>query len=213
VTGANFSGFKDFLPELIDLSFPIAEIEENGACTITKIKRYGGTVTKFNTIAQLLYELQGELYLNPDTVADLREIRMTSTGPDRVFVTGVKGMPPPPTTKAMIAAPGGFQAEATFYINGLDVPEKARMMQQQLKNAFRNNNFSKFSIELCGTPAADPHSQQAGTVFLRVFAQAREKKDIAADKFKIPIYAIRMQSYPGNYALVSPHTECFILNR
>ncbi|KAH8700746.1 hypothetical protein BGW36DRAFT_374886 [Talaromyces proteolyticus] len=197
ITGANFSGFKDFLPQLVDLSFPIAEIDDTGACTITKIEQYGGAITKFNTIAQLLYELQGELYLNPDTVADLQEIRVTQTAPDRVTVDGVKGMPPPATTKAMIAAPGGYQAEATFYINGLDVPEKAQMMKQQLKSAFRNNNFSKFSVEVYGTPTSDPQSQQAGTVSLRVFAQAREKKDISSDKFKTPIYALRMQSYPG----------------
>jgi len=32
---------------------------------------------------------------------------------------------------------------------------------------------------------------------LRVFAQARRKEDLSADKFKIPIYSLRMQSYPG----------------
>ena len=36
VVGANFSGFKDFLPELVDLAFPIAEIDSQGQCVITK---------------------------------------------------------------------------------------------------------------------------------------------------------------------------------
>ncbi|KAB8223245.1 hypothetical protein BDV33DRAFT_189133 [Aspergillus novoparasiticus] len=197
VTGANFSGFKPLLPNLVDLSFPIAEISPDGSCIITKCEVYGGAVTKFNTIAQLLYELQGELYLNPDVAADLRNVFVDEVGPDRVRVYGAIGQPPPPTTKAMIAAPGGYQAEAIFYINGLDVNEKAEMLRNQLDHALCGHNFCKLSIELYGSPAINPSSQQAGTVFLRVFAQARNMEDISAKRFKTLIYALRMQSYPG----------------
>ncbi|KAM0334510.1 hypothetical protein ACHAQA_001539 [Verticillium albo-atrum] len=205
VVGANFSGFKDFLPELVDLAFPVAEIERDGTCSISKTSEGGGRVTRHTVTAQLLYELQGHMYLNPDVVADLSgvrvEERMKSAGAedsdDRVRVHGIKGLPPPPTTKVMFAAEGGYQAEATFYLNGLDVSEKAAMMKNQLAHFFRGNKFSKFSIEQYGTPASNPSSQQAGTVMLRVFAQARQKADIAAFKFKVPIYAVRMQSYPG----------------
>ncbi|KNG84978.1 hypothetical protein ANOM_006781 [Aspergillus nomiae NRRL 13137] len=197
VTGANFSGFKPLLPKLVDLSFPVAEVSLDGSCIITKCEAYGGAVTKSNTISQLLYELQGELYLNPDVAADLRNVSVDEVGPDRVRVYGTIGQPPPSTTKAMIAAPGGYQAEAIFYINGLDVTEKAEMLRSQLDHALRGNNFSKLSIELYGSPAINPSSQQAGTVFLRVFAQARNMEDISAERFKTVIYALRMQSYPG----------------
>lgn len=197
VVGANFSGFKTFLLELVDLAFPIAEINVRGEAVISKSGEGGGHVTKETVTAQMLYELQGHLYLNPDVVADLSEVSIESEGPDRVAVRGAKGLPPPPTTKVMIAARGGYQAEATFYINGLDVSEKATMMKNQLAYSFSNCNFTKLSIELYGTQTENPSSQQAGTVSLRVFAQARKKEDIQPNKFKVPIYAIRMQSYPG----------------
>ncbi|KAI9149914.1 hypothetical protein HJFPF1_09660 [Paramyrothecium foliicola] len=197
VVGANFSGFKEFLPELVDLAFPVAEIDYFGRCKIGKTGEGGGHVNKNTVTAQLLYELQGHLYLNPDVVADLSGVTVEEVGQDSVSVTGVKGLPPPPTTKVMVAAKGGFQAEATFYINGLDVQEKAEMMRRQLEFAYKDSNFSRLSIELYGTAASNPQSQQAGTVFLRVFAQARRKEDIDIHKFKIPIYALRMQSYPG----------------
>ncbi|KAI5207227.1 hypothetical protein AUEXF2481DRAFT_32535 [Aureobasidium subglaciale EXF-2481] len=197
-TGANFSGFKQFLPELVDLAFPMAEITLSGTCYITKPDSMNGVVNKFNITSQLLYELQGQMYLNPDVVADIASIRIEETvQKDRVFVSGCKGSPPPPTTKVMIAAPGGWQAETTYYINGLDVHEKAQMMKQQLQNIFGGSQFSKFSVELYGTQAENPTSQQAGTVMLRVFAQARRREDITAEKFKIPLYSLRMQSYPG----------------
>lgn len=197
MTGANFSGFKSFLEDLVDLGFPIAEIDRDGTCVVTKCDQHAGHVTKHNTIAQLLYELQGETYLNSDVVAHLGSVDVQQAGPDRVRVTGARGSPPPATTKAMIAAPGGYQAEATFYINGLDVEQKAQMMRQQLDCALKDHGFCKWSVELYGSPVADPRSQQAGTVSLRVFAQARRKEDIDAAHFKMPIYALRMQSYPG----------------
>lgn len=197
-TGANFSGFKQFLSELVDLAFPIAEITPSGTCYITKPDSMNGVVNKFNITSQLLYELQGQMYLNPDVVADIGSIRIEETGRKNcVSITGCKGFPPPATTKVMVAAPGGWQAETTYYINGLDVQEKAQMMKQQLQSIFSGSKFSKFSAELYGTQVDNPSSQQAGTVMLRVFAQARRKEDIAAEKFKIPLYSLRMQSYPG----------------
>lgn len=197
MTGANFSGFKSNLSDLIDLSFPIAEVKGDGTCIITKCDAYAGAVTRDNTIAQLLYELQGELYLNSDVVADLRNICIEQVEKDRVEVRGITGLPPPPTTKAMIAAPGGYQAEATFYLNGLDIDEKATMLKNQLNHILKDHNFSKFSVDLYGAAAKNPRSQKSATVSLRVFAQARKKEDLGADKFKVPIYALRMQSYPG----------------
>ncbi|THX52525.1 DUF1446-domain-containing protein [Aureobasidium pullulans] len=197
-TGANFSGFKQFLSELVDLAFPIAEITPSGTCYITKPDSMNGVVDKFNITSQLLYELQGQMYLNPDVVADIGSIRIEETGRKNcVSITGCKGFPPPATTKVMVAAPGGWQAETTYYINGLDVQEKAQMLKQQLQSIFSSSKFSKFSAELYGTQVDNPSSQQAGTVMLRVFAQARRKEDIAAEKFKIPLYSLRMQSYPG----------------
>jgi len=138
------------------------------------------------------------MYLNPDVVADMSKIRIENTAqPNRVSVSGALGYPPPSTTKAMIAANGGYQCEATFYINGLDVAEKALMMKRQLEYMFEDNNFSKLSIEQYGTPAINPSSQQAGTVFLRIFAQARREEDVSQAKFQRVVYALRMQSYPG----------------
>jgi hypothetical protein len=48
-------------------------------------------------------------------VADLSDIKMVQLDEDRVKITGVKGMAPPPTTKVGITAPAGFQAEWHIY--------------------------------------------------------------------------------------------------
>ena len=212
VTGANFSGFKALMP-LVDLAFPIAEIAHDGAVTITRCPGYGGAVTRENTIAQLLYEIQGELYLNSDVVADLSHVSITQAGPHRVDVSGIKGLPPPATTKAMIAAKAGYEAQAIFYINGLDIQAKVNMMKQQLEHVFRDHRFSKLSIQVYGSVPEEPQSQAEGTVSLRVFAQARRIEDIAPNRFKIPIYALRMQSYPGMFRAYIPWGKTADLRR
>ena len=199
VTGANFTGFKEIMDDLVDLTFPIAEIDSRGECVVTTLSVGGGRVTEDTVRAQILYELQGHLYLNPDVVADLTNITVEAEPGtrSRVRVRGICGLPPPPTTKIIFAAPGGYQVEACFYMNGLDIEDKVKMMRRQLDFIFKGHRFHKFSVELYGTSPPDPNSQQAGTVFFRIFVQARQKEDVGPMQFKVPIYALRMQAYPG----------------
>ncbi|KAJ0415936.1 hypothetical protein BJY00DRAFT_250634 [Aspergillus carlsbadensis] len=198
-TGANFSGFKARLEGLYDLGFPIAEIDRDGSSVITKHAEARGFVGEMNLRSQFLYEIQGHVYLNTDVSANIENVRVEDVpdAQDRVRVWGAKGSPPPPTTKAIICAVGGYQAEAVFYINGLDVDAKEQLLRQQLKWAFRDSKFTTLSIVRYGSTTSDPASQAAGTVCVRVLAQARELADISHKKFREPIYALRMQLYPG----------------
>lgn len=83
----------------LNVGFPIAEVDHKGECVITKEENTGGIITVGSVTSQLLYEIQGPLYMGSDVVAELSNIKMEQVGEDRVKVTGVKGHPPPPTTK------------------------------------------------------------------------------------------------------------------
>src|SRR5690606_27159705 len=112
-SGGNFS----FFTELADLShpgFPIAEIHADGTSVITKHPGTGGAVTVDTVTAQLLYEIGGARYANPDATLRVDSIELTSQGPDRVRISGVKGEPPPPTLKVSLNSLGGFRNEVTF---------------------------------------------------------------------------------------------------
>jgi len=198
-TGANFSGFKHHLDGFYDLGFPIAEIASDGSSIITKHDEARGFVDEQNLRSQFLYEIQGHIYLNTDVSANIENVRIQNVpgSKNRVKIWGAKGSPPPSTTKAIICAIGGYQAEAVFYINGLNIDAKEQLLRQQLQHAFRDSNFTDLSIVRYGSAPENPASQAAGTVSVRVLAKGKSLDDISFKKFREPIYALRMQLYPG----------------
>ncbi|KAH7142124.1 duf1446 domain-containing protein [Dactylonectria macrodidyma] len=198
VTGANFSGVRPYLEGMVDLGFPIAEIASDGSTIITKNPKHAGVVDELNVRAQFLYEIQGTDYINPDVIADIQNIKIENTNDkDRVKVSGAIGSPPPPTTKAITVSIGGYQAEATFYMNGLDLDAKERFMRQQIKHAFKDSNFTDLSIERYGSSVPNPSNQASGTVSIRVLVKGKERAHIDEKIFRTRIYALRMQFYAG----------------
>ncbi|KAH8885933.1 duf1446 domain-containing protein [Thozetella sp. PMI_491] len=198
VTGANYSGVRPYLEGMVDLGFPIAEIAHDGTAIITKHPTHAGFVDELNVRAQFLYEIQGTQYINSDVLADIGHVKIQNTETkNRVRISGAIGSPPPPTTKAITVAIGGYQAEATFYMNGLDLDAKERFMKQQIEHAFKGANFSELSIERYGSALLNPSKQALGTVCLRVLVKGKTKEDISEDVFRKQIYALRMQFYAG----------------
>ncbi|KAF8858062.1 DUF1446-domain-containing protein [Acephala macrosclerotiorum] len=205
VCGGNFSGFKDLgklgklgRKEWLDIGYPIAEIGGEGETFITKQKRTGGMVSVDTCKAQLLYEIQGPWYFNSDVTAVIDEIAFEHHSTNRVKVSGINALPPPPATKVGITANGGFQAEVHWFLVGLDINEKARMLESQIRRALGDTSrFHVLKFTLSGTAAENPTDQNSATVDFRVFAQARNANDIAPDKFLRPIIDLIMCSYPG----------------
>lgn len=100
-TGGYYSGFKDLGVNDLDMGYPIASIEETGETVITMEEGRDGLVTVATIASQLLYEIQGQLYYNSDVTASIEDIKLEQVGKNAVRVSGVKGLPAPPTTKGM----------------------------------------------------------------------------------------------------------------
>src|SRR5439155_2708889 len=72
-----------------DVGYPIADMAEDGAFTLTKPESTGGVVNVETVSEQLLYEVADPArYFTPDVVADFTTVRLRETGPDAVAVTG-----------------------------------------------------------------------------------------------------------------------------
>lgn len=61
-------------------------MEANGEFVVTKQKNKDGIVTVNTCKSQLLYEIQGPYYYNPDVVAVLNDVKIEAVGENRVSV-------------------------------------------------------------------------------------------------------------------------------
>ncbi|OGM49303.1 DUF1446 domain protein [Aspergillus bombycis] len=204
VCGGNFTGFKTLEKVGSDgwrnLGYPIAEIATDGKVVITmQSSAPGGAVTVDTCSSQLLYEIQGPWYFNSDVTAVLADIHFEQVGTNRVAVHGVRSAPPPPTTKVGITARGGFQAEASWFLVGLDIDAKARMLEDQIRHLLApySSNYTALEFFTLGSAPDDPRDQNSATVTFRIVAQARKADDIAPSNFLRHITDNIMQGYPG----------------
>ncbi|KIX06717.1 uncharacterized protein Z518_04693 [Rhinocladiella mackenziei CBS 650.93] len=206
-TGGCYSGFKKWQGKAVDLGFPIAHISHTGDFEISKEPGRDGEVSVETLTTQLVYEIQGPLYYNSTVVACLEGIRMESVGPDRVRVTRVEGLPPPPTTKVGITALGGYRAEYHIYLTGLDIKEKAEMVKTQTIAAMGpkvHQQFKRLEFQVVGSPDPDARSQDAATVDLRIFAQASDPELLAPGKFLTWCKMNILQGCPGLTPVTDP---------
>ncbi|AOJ62235.1 ABC transporter substrate-binding protein [Burkholderia ubonensis] len=129
VTGGYFAdpGYKD-VPNLARLGFPIGEVDASGAVTITKVPHAGGRVSAATCKEQLLYEIHDPArYLQPDVVADFSGVDVTEEAPDRVRVTGGRGVARPDTLKVSVAYADGFIGEGQISYGGPGALARARV--------------------------------------------------------------------------------------
>ena len=131
-TGGNFAFFTE-VPDLTYAGFPLAEIDDDGSSVITKHAGTGGLVSVDTVTAQLLYEITGARYANPDVTLRMDSIELSPDGTDRVRIDGVRGEPPPPTLKVSLNSIGGFRNAMTFVLTGLDIDAKADLVRRQLE--------------------------------------------------------------------------------
>ncbi|EUC42113.1 hypothetical protein COCMIDRAFT_104414 [Bipolaris oryzae ATCC 44560] len=171
-TGGNFSGFMS-IPQNWDQGFPVAEISASGDFDITLHEGARGLVSRDTITAQLVYEIQGPFYLNPDVVADITDVQISPNGKNRVSVTGFTGAHPPPTTKLAVCMQGGYQIEYYLFATGLDIAEKLADMQGCFNEMITNcADYTVLRLDQYGTPGQNATSQALATCMFRVFAQA-----------------------------------------
>ncbi|RGP62972.1 hypothetical protein FSPOR_8956 [Fusarium sporotrichioides] len=199
VTGGNFAGFDDFdIENFVDPGFPIAEIGQDGSCVITKHVGTCGMVTVDTCKSQLLYELQGNAYINSDVKAYLDDIEMEQIGQDRVSVHGVRGAPPPETTKLAVFYKGGYEMQALFNATGHNFDKKFTLLEKQVRfhlGEERLSHLDFLEFQKIGVPAVKPTNQNSGTVYLRVFGQSTKQDTLLA--IMTAIGNISLKHYSG----------------
>jgi hypothetical protein len=199
VTGGNFAFFTE-VPGLEHAGFPIAEVAADGSSVITKHPGHGGMVSVDTVTAQLLYEIGGPAYLNPDVTARLDSVMLAADGPDRVRISGVRGDSPPATTKVALNYAGGWRSTVTVYLTGLDIEAKAALVERALWAGIPGGRdaFDTVDVTLLRTDKPDPATNAEAMAQLRITVKDRDERK-AGRAFTARITELALASYPGMF--------------
>jgi hypothetical protein len=203
-TGGNYAFFEE-VPGLEHPGFPIAEIAEDGSSVITKHPGTGGLVSVGTVTAQLLYEIAGPAYANPDVVARFDTIRLAPDGPDRVRIDRVRGEPPPATTKVALNYIGGYRNTMTLVMTGLDVEAKADLALRTLWSLVPRETFDTVDVALTGPGrhGDDPATNDEALSFLRVTVMSGDETKVGR-AFSSAVIEMALASYPGFFGTSAP---------
>jgi hypothetical protein len=193
-TGGNYAFFTE-LADLTHPGFPLAEIHADGSSVITKHAGTGGAVTVGTVTAQLLYEIGGARYANPDVTLRVDTIELSDDGPDRVRISGVKGEPPPPTLKVSLNSIGGFRNEMALVLTGLDIEAKAELVRRQLETSLTVKP-AEMEWTLVRTDHADADTAEAASALLRCVVRDPDPANVGR-QFSSAAVELALASYPG----------------
>ena len=200
-TGGNYSFFTE-VADLRHAGFPLAEIHADGSSVITKHPGTGGQVSIGTVTAQLLYEIGGARYANPDATARFDTVALSDDGPDRVRISGVRGEPPPPTLKVSINSIGGYRNSATFVLTGLDIDAKADLLRGQLEDGLTMPP-AEVQWDLARTDQRDAVTEQTASALLTCTVRDSDP-DIVGRRFSSAAVELALASYPGFHTTAPP---------
>ncbi|BBY05459.1 acyclic terpene utilization AtuA family protein [Mycobacterium noviomagense] len=193
-SGGNYAFFTE-IPDLTYAGFPLAEIHADGSSVITKHPGTGGQVSVDTVTAQLLYEITGARYANPDVTARMDSIELSADGPDRVRISGVVGEPPPPTLKVSLNSIGGFRNSMTFVLTGLDIEAKAELVRRQLESSLTVKP-AELEWTLARTDHVDADTEEAASALLHCVVRDPDPANVGR-QFSSAAVELALASYPG----------------
>lgn len=203
-TGGNYSFFTEIPaePGLLHAGFPLAEVHADGSSVITKHPGTGGLVSVGTVTAQLLYEITGARYANPDVTARMDTVALSADGPDRVRISGVRGEPPPPTYKVSLNSIGGFRNAMTFVLTGLDIEAKADLVRRQLEAALTVKP-AELQWSLARTDHTDADTEEAASALLHCVVRDPDPANVGR-QFSSAAVELALASYPGFHVTAPP---------
>ena len=174
------------IPDLDVVGFPVLEVEESGAFTVTKHPGTGGRVDRRSVTEQIVYEIgDPRRVLTPDVVADFTTIQLTDEGNDRVRLDGIRGTPATDSYKVSVAYSAGWMASGTLLYTWPDAAEKAQAADAMLRRRFKRMGYQLDDVhtELVGWnaghgPMTGPPRADAPEVQLRVAVRSQDRGSV-----------------------------------
>ncbi len=205
-TGGNYAFFTE-VDGVEYPGFPLAEVAEDGSSVITKHEGTGGEVSVGTVTAQLLYEIAGPEYPNTDVVARFDTLAVEQQAPDRVRISGARGLPAPPDVKVCLNLLGGWRNAMTFVLTGLDIEAKAAVTLRSLELALGGDGafdrFAEFDARLIRSDKPDADLNVEATAQLRVTVKDAEAERVGRS-FSGAATELALAGYPGLHLTAPP---------
>jgi hypothetical protein len=203
-TGGNYS-FFDEVADMTHPGFPWVDIHDDGSVVVGKHDNTGGEVSRGTVTSQLLYEISGARYLNPDVTVRFDSIGIEEIAKDRVRLSGIKGEPPPATLKVAVGYAGGFKNSFQIGLTGPNQAAKADLVQRQVWDAceFTQDDFEAVSTSIIGAGAHDPTTNDAAVSWLRISVADRDP-DKVGRVFADTLIHTALGSIPGMFGAWPP---------
>jgi hypothetical protein len=202
-TGGNYA-FSDELVDRRYPGFPIAEVEADGSSVITKHEGTGGVVSVGTVTAQLLYEIAGPAYANPDCVAHFDTCRVSQEGPDRVRISGTRGTPPTGQLKVALNYVGGYRNTMTMVLTGLDIERKAAWAEEQLFDVLGGKEqFAEVDVRLMRFSCDDAPTNEQATSHLRITVKDPDRVKVGR-RFSNATMELALAGYAGFHTTTPP---------
>jgi hypothetical protein len=202
-TGGNYC-FPQEITTRGRLGYPIAEVAADGSSVVTKHPGTGGVVSVGTVTAQLLYEVSGPAYQNPDVVAHFDTIQLSQQGPDRVRVLGATGSAPSGRLKVAINYAGGYRNTMTLVLTGLDIESKAASAQAQLLDALGGEErFDEVDVRLARFDRPDAPANVQATAHLQVTVKGQDAQ-LVGRQFSSAAVGLFLGGYAGFHTTTPP---------
>jgi hypothetical protein len=202
-TGGNYA-FFDEINNMINPGFPIAEIYEDGSSVITKHPNTAGTVNIGTVTSQLLYEISDRKYYNPDVIALFDSIKLDEIGPDRVKISGTKGLCAPKDYKVSTNIIGGYKNKVDFMLTGLNIEKKANLIIESFKTQYKDlDKIESFNARLIRSDKQNANTNEEATAVLRITVKSKDE-NLVGRRFSSFATELALASYPGFYLSAPP---------
>jgi hypothetical protein len=170
-TGGNFTDWH-LVPDFSTMSYPVAEVSDDGRFVITIPHNTGGLVNIGTVAEQLLYEIGDPAnYLLPDVACDFSNVRLRQLDKYSVELSGAKGRAPGLDYKLCATYIDGFRLMGSFFMAGPQVADKIRTSLnawvERTRRFFKERGLGDYrdvSIEVIGAEDTyGPHARAGGT--------------------------------------------------
>jgi hypothetical protein len=131
-------------------------------------------------------------------------IELERTGPDRVLVHKTKGEPPPSTLKVAMNEMGGFRNDVAIVMTGLDIEEKAALLDEAFWIAcpFEPEDFASVKRQVIRSDHDDPESNETAGALWKVTVKDPDERKVGR-AFSNALTEIGLASIPGLYGVGS----------